>query len=191
MNKKKQTSSIPPLKYEGEWLHEAKDKAELFARTFSEKAKLPDDTTDCPFIGVPTCEFEEFIAIRSRYTKKLLKSLNVSKATGPDRIPASILKQIADEIAVPFTIVCRRLLMEGCWPEIWKKHIICPLYKKKSVYDARNYRGVHLTPILSKIAEKVIGKRLVAFLQSGKFGSIQWIFTGFGHEVDSENLNRS
>ena len=34
LNKKKQTSSIPPLKYEGKWLHGAKDKADLFARTF-------------------------------------------------------------------------------------------------------------------------------------------------------------
>ena len=37
LNKKKQTSSIPPLKYEGEWLHEAKDKADLSRGPFPRK----------------------------------------------------------------------------------------------------------------------------------------------------------
>ena len=40
-----------------------------------------------------------------------------------------------------------------------------------------NYRGVHLTAILSKVAEKIIGKNLLTFLHSGKFGEHQWAFT--------------
>jgi hypothetical protein len=56
-------------------------------------------------------------------------------------------------------------------------HNICPLYKRKSAFQAGNYRGVHLTSILSKVAEKVIGKRLISFLQSGKFGDAQWAFS--------------
>ena len=36
---------------------------------------------------------------------------------------------------------------------------------------------MHLTPILSKIAEKVIGKNLRAFLQTSTFGKNQWAFT--------------
>ena len=40
-----------------------------------------------------------------------------------------------------------------------------------------NYRGVHLTAILSKIAEKVIGKNLLEYLHTGEFGSSQWAFT--------------
>ena len=130
-------SSIPPLKNEGKWLHDAKDKANLFASTFSSKAQLSDDFNDCPFFGIPDCELEEFITIRSRWTKKVFKSLDISKATGPDGIPAAILKKIGDIIAAPFTTICRRLLAEGCWPEIWKTHSICPLYKKKSPFKQR------------------------------------------------------
>jgi len=42
---------------------------------------------------------------------------------------------------------------------------------------AGNYRGVHLTAILSKTAERLIGKSLIAHLHSGKFGPHQWAFT--------------
>ena len=66
---------------------------------------------------------------------------------------------------------------EGCWPECWKLHTICPLYKKKSAFDPGNYRGVHLTPILSKIAEHVIGKYLIDYLRKNSFGPNQWAFT--------------
>ena len=40
-----------------------------------------------------------------------------------------------------------------------------------------NYRGVHLTAILSKTAERLIGQRLVLHLQKCAFGNYQWAFT--------------
>ena len=108
---------------------------------------------------------------------KLFKKLDESKATGPDKIPATILKRIGDLIAQPFTILCRRLLHEGCWPRIWRLHQICPLYKRKTVFHARNFRGIHLTTILSKTAERIIGRLLIPFLQHRCFGANQWAFT--------------
>ena len=59
--------------------------------------------------------------------------------------------------------------------------MIVPIYKKGSAFVAGNYRGVHLTSVLSKVAEKVIGQRLVPFLQRNAFGDNQWGFsTGLG-----------
>ena len=177
LNKKTKCSSIPPLRDGQKWIQDSKDKADLFARTFDAKAKLPQEAVDCPFFGQPDAELDEMVCMRSRYILRLLATLDVSKATGPDRIPASILRRIAKFIAVPFTRLCRRLLHEGCWPSIWRLHLICPLYKRGSAFIPGNYRGIHLTPILAKLAERVIGRQLVTFLQSGKFGSHQWAFT--------------
>ena len=59
--------------------------------------------------------------------------------------------------------------------------MIAPTYKKGSAFNAGNYRGVHLTSVLSKIAERVIGARLTPFLHQNAFGNIQWAFsTGLG-----------
>ena len=127
LNRKTKCSSIPPLRDGSAWIQDSKAKANLFAKTFDAKATLPAEVVDCPFFGLPDAEYDDIICLRSRYTLKLLKALDESKATGPDRIPASILKRIAKHIAVPFTILCRRLLQEGCWPKVWKLHLICPL----------------------------------------------------------------
>ena len=60
---------------------------------------------------------------------------------------------------------------------MWKLHAICPLFKRGSAFLPGNYRGVHLTPIFSKIAEKVTCGHLIQYLQQCKFGKHQWAFT--------------
>ena len=160
---------------------DVKTKADTFARTFSEKAKLPAEVVDTPFFGSPKNQFDEVVVFRSRACEKLLKKLDESKATGNDNISAVILKKLAACISMPFTIVCRRLFYDGCWPTIWKFHLVVPIFKKGAAFQSGNYRGVHLTTILSKVAEKLICARLFPFLQMNAFGNNQWAFnTGLG-----------
>ena len=181
LHRKANVTSIPPLKDGATWLLDAKAKTDAFASNFAFKSTLPPEVVDTPFFGLPDVELEEHVALRSRTTARLFRKLDVSKATGNEKISAAILNSLADCLAVPFTIVCRRLLQEGCWPNIWKLHVIVPIYKKGSAFNAGNYRGVHLTSVLSKIAERVIGARLTPFLQRNAFGNNQWAFsTGLG-----------
>ena len=138
---------------------------------------MPAEEIDTPFFGIANEEMMEFIPLRARSTKKLFEKLKESTATGNDKISAAILKKLSEEFVLPFTIVCRRLLQEACWPSVWKLHLVIPIYKKASSYQANNYRGVHLTTILSKIAERLIGHRLVEFLQRTAYGRNQWAFS--------------
>ena len=64
-------------------------------------------------------------------------------------ISAEILKMIGDVLYLPFFKVCRRLFHEGCWPDVWKKHLIVPIYKRGPAFEPGNYRRVHLTTILN------------------------------------------
>ena len=153
--------SIPPLRDGSTWLVDAKAKADIFANTFVSKSHLPPEVVDTLFFSTPDQELDDFIPLRTRCTARLFRKLDESKATGEDKISAAILKRLSDCLAVPFTQVCRRLLYEGCWPRVWKTHLIVPIYKKGSAFNPGNYRGVHLTSILSKLAERIIGHRLV------------------------------
>ena len=173
LNKRAKLSSVPPLRDGTTWVNTSKDKADLFAKTLSAKTALPPEAVDCPYFGEPDTELSEFVVLRSRYTAKLFKELDESKATGPDQIPASILKKIGKEFAIPFTRLCRRLLKEGCWPRVWRLHHICPPYTRDSAFNPGNYRGVHLTTVLSKFVEKMIGRNLICYLHTGKFESHQ------------------
>ena len=52
-----------------------------------------------------------------------------------------------------------------------------PLYKRLSPADCSNYRGVHLTTLFSKIAEKIIGGPICDFLEkSGIWGNEQFAY---------------
>ena len=157
LHRKANVKSIPPLKEDSTWLVDACSKANAFASKFSFKSTLPTEVVDTPFFSAPDVELDDFVPLRTRYTQQLFKKLDSSKATGPDQISAGILKRIGNFIAMPFTRVCRRLFYEGCWPTIWKTHLIVPIYKKGSAFKADNYRGVHLTSILSKTNELPTG----------------------------------
>ena len=78
---------------------------------------------------------------------------------------------------MPFTKVVRRLFYEGCWPSVWKYHFLVRIFKRGAAFKTGNYRGVHLTRILSKLAEKLIAIKLVPLLRANAFGSNQWAFS--------------
>ena len=61
---------------------------------------------------------------------KLLKNLKVHKATGPDDIPAYILKAAAHELAPILTHLYQSSLDRGEVPTDWKEALIVPLFKK-------------------------------------------------------------
>ena len=185
LHRKGTLSSIPNLRENGKWISDAKEKADVFARTFESKAKLPDELVDTPFLGNETNGPEVFMVFRSRSAKRLFKTLDEKKATGGDMISAAILKRLCDCLAVPFTIVVRRLFYAGCWPTAWKHHLICPIFKRGAALKPDNYRGIHLTTILSKVAERLVGIHLVPFLQRTAYGDSQWTFS---QELSSRDL---
>ena len=156
-------------KKDNNWITDAKEKANTFAQVFNDKAQLPPELIDCPFFGMPDDEFEKHICFRSRTCRRLLKKLDEKKASGHDKISAVILKKLSDCLCIPFAYICRRIFEEGCWPTMWKFHLIVPIYKRGAAFIPGNYRGVHLTTILSKIAEKMIALHLVPFLQKRAF----------------------
>ena len=165
LQRRAKLSSIPTLREGDQWLTDAKAKADAFARTFAAKATLPPEAVDTPYFGEPDVEYDGFVTFRSRNCRRFFKTLDEAKATGHDKISALILKRLCDCLAVPFTKVCRRLFKEGCWPSVWKFHLIAPIFKRGAAFKPDNYRGVHLTTILSKVAEKMLGLQLTPFLQ--------------------------
>ena len=61
----------------------------------------------------------------------VIKTLDKSKATGPDMIYNKLLIATVDIITEPLTILFNRCLNEGIFPNIWKIVHVTPLQKKK------------------------------------------------------------
>ena len=88
----------------------------------------------------------------------------MNSATDPDGVATGVLKTCADALALPIAILLRQMLACGCWPTIWREHLVIPLYKKKARSDPTNYKGVHVTSQLSKVAERILGNHFQRFL---------------------------
>ena len=96
---------------------------------------------------------------------KLLK-LDASKAMGPDKVPAVILKTLAEEVAFPLTIIFNKSLGDGVVPSDWKTAEVTAIFKKGSKCDPGNYRPVSLTSIACKMLESFVRDQLVEFMET-------------------------
>ena len=97
---------------------------------------------------------------------KILKRLKPKKSTGYDNISAQLLKNFTNELALPISMIINSSLSSGIVPDCMKLAKFVPVYKSKG--DAQhftNYRPISLLPVLSKILEKVVHKRLYAYLR--------------------------
>ena len=175
--------NIPPLQREDEsWALKPGEKAEELARVFRSKSQLPaceeNRYSVLPPPQPPADGMRGFLRLRVRKVHALLRQLDEHSGTGPDLLPSRVLKKCAAELALPVTLLSRKLLRERCWPRCWRMHWIHGIHKRDSKAQGKNYRGVHLTPQLSKVVERAIGSLFVPWMeQTEAFGPHQYAYT--------------
>eukprot|EP00117_Sycon_ciliatum_P009573 scpid36683/ scgid4451/ Probable RNA-directed DNA polymerase from transposon X-element; Reverse transcriptase len=98
--------------------------------------------------------------------RKLLSSVDTTKSTGSDGVPALVLAACSDLLAPSVTLIFNKSLSEGRFPLSMKLANITPVYKNKSgdPTKATNFRPVSLLPIISKILERIVHSQLTEFL---------------------------
>ena len=72
-----------------------------------------------------------------------------NKATGPDNVPAWILKSHANILAGPLTAIFNSSLREGIIPGTWKSANVIPVPNPPNTIE-KYVRPISLTPIASK-----------------------------------------
>ena len=112
----------------------------------------------------------------------LLLSVQVSRASGPDRISANMLKNTASSIAPSITNLFNLSICLGKIPHQWKYSMIVPISKSSKMADPGNYRPtLSLISILCKLLEKYISSLMEEHLSnSHQLSNLQW---EFWHEV--------
>ena len=85
---------------------------------------------------------------------QLLQNLEVSKASGSDRISAHMLKNTAASFAPSINSLFNLSIRLGKVPDQWKHSMIVPIPKPTKSADPGNYRPISLICILCKLLEK-------------------------------------
>ncbi|KAL8614437.1 hypothetical protein ACOMHN_007773 [Nucella lapillus] len=158
-------SGIGDLKKEnGSKTTSDQEKAELLNNFFHSVFTHEDDG---PLPDPPTAEYSttlEDFEISEEKVLKLLQTLKIHKATGPDGINPLVLSKAADILAHPVTILFRKSLEDGQVPQDWRTATVSPIFKKGSRLQPCNYRPVSLTCILCKVMEKLIRENVIKHL---------------------------
>ena len=160
--------TIPVIRDDKENEHTTSmDKASCFGRHFSAKCSLKEDLhqSDLPHFPRRCDTVLSQVRFRPTTVRRYLKGLDVSKATGPDGIPARVLKQCAAELSQPLSQLFSLCFQHGTQPSLWKTANVVPIHKKRSRTAVQNYHPVSLLSVLSKVMEKVVNRRIMTNLE--------------------------
>jgi hypothetical protein len=96
--------------------------------------------------------------------EKVVKNLKGKSSSGFDDVTESIVKKCVQFIKKPLADICNTSFTSDTFPEILKVAIVKPLHKKGDTGEVQNYRPVSLLSVFSKIIEKLMYCRVMAFV---------------------------
>jgi len=93
-------------------------------------------------------------------------TLNPNKSKGFHNLPNRHLKNCAQSLATPFSLLFNFTLATSHFPAAWKIASVLPLHKSGFLHDVKIYRPISILPSLSKVFEKLIHKHLYSYFET-------------------------
>lgn len=172
-NKNKPINTSPPIRKNslppGPWAKSNKEKADLFAEHLTEVFK-PHDNDQVQEVeqelALPINQRERLTLITPKEIKDEINHLNEKKAPGTDLITATMLKQLPKKGIMKLLYILNAILRLNYWPISLKIAQVIMIPKPgKALTDVSSYRPISLLPIMSKLLEKLLLKRIMSDLE--------------------------
>jgi len=96
--------------------------------------------------------------------KWALGSINTSKASGGDGIPAELFQILKDGAAKVLHSICQEIWKTQQWPQDWKRSVFIPIPKKGNAKECLNYHTIALITHASEVMLKILQARLQQYM---------------------------
>lgn len=160
----------PIRKMDGTWVRKNKEKAEGFAKHLENifqphecqlRETLDENITQILEDVTPTSPTE--------VANEIKNNLNLKKAPGFDLITGEIIKQLPRKATVKLTNIINAAFRLKYVPKLWKVAEVIMIPKPgKPPHLITSYRPISLLPIMSKLFEKLLLKRLKLIIEKKK-----------------------
>lgn len=173
---KKTLTPVPPIRKEnGNWARSDQEKVETFAEHLAKVFQpfpAEDLQTEEKIIKALEAPFQLDFPIKLFKIKEvstIIKKINCKKAPGYDLITGKILQQLPEKGIRMITQLCNTVIRLQIVPSQWKVAQIILIHKAgKPLEETASYRPISLLPLLSKIFERLLLKRLHPHLMKEK-----------------------
>ena len=102
-----------------------------------------------------------------RFEFSAISNSKNNKSPGIDGINNELLKNGGDCLTNSLFKLFNKILETNVTPKEWNTGVIIPIHKKGDHNDLNNYRGITLTPCISKIFNRIIANEISEFLEKG------------------------
>lgn len=159
----------PIKKTDGSWAKSNKEKAEIFAEHLANIFQPNVGASDIDVENI-TNNYENSIPlVRRNELMKVIKGLKLKKAPGFDLVTAQVLKNLPKKAVKFLQLLLNAAIKLRYVPSIWKVAEIIMIPKPgKPMNDVKSYRPISLLPIISKIFEIIIQKRIQVYIERFK-----------------------
>ena len=155
--RKSNRTVLNEVEYCGQKSENSLEAAEIFNTFFSEiGTNLSKDVSEAAVsyseFLIETDKLFSFCETTPAHVYLLLSKLSRSKATGPDNIPAKLLKECPDLLCESLSLIFNQSFKTGVFPNDWKNARVSPLYK--------NSGKRRVIPVVAKVFERIIYDQL-------------------------------
>ena len=129
VDKRTDHCGVASLEVNGTMYNKSEDKVSVLNEYFT-SVFAKEDTSNIPTLDDYSFLDISPITLTNAGVLALLSNLKIHKASSPDKIPASLLKNLATSLVPALTVIFKASLPQSFLPSEWKIANIVPIFKK-------------------------------------------------------------